>query len=302
MFDTPIHWTTFFYLLIGIVIVSIVLIRSFLMKSSISNKKYLILGCLFVLYNFTGGFLPTDLISGPIIIQYIITYVVAITLCVFIIYYIYKEYDIVIIKGYFTIKNIVYLVSIGFLILFLVPYYITRSLFIAKVCFTIPIALIGFYFLWQFYRELTNVIGTSKIIQRRGKLVFLSISSVVLLPVVTLIGDYQWITFSMMNIGLYAITIIEVDRYHYFLEHKHKIQGSLTKGFKLKDYELTSREIEIAFLILDNKSYKNIAKNFTITEGTVSKHASNVFKKTGTTSKKEFLNKFKNRIAQTTEN
>lgn len=301
MFDTPIHWTTFFYLLIDILIVLFVFLRSFLFQYS-GNIRYITLGCLFVLYNLTGGFLPSDFIPGPIIIQYLITYPVAIALCIFIIYYVYKEYDIVIIKTYFTIKNIVFLLFSTFVALFLIPYYVTGSVFVAEASFTIPIAMIGFYFLWLFCKELKGATGLSKIIQRRGKLVLISITSVVLLPIVTLIGDFQWITFTMMNLGFYAITIIEVERYLYFLEHKYKMHSSLSKDFKLEDYELTSRELEIALSILDNKSYKIIAKDFCISEGTASKHASNIFKKTGTGSKRKFLNKFDNAIFQISGN
>lgn len=97
MFDTSIHWTTFYYLLID---TAIVLFAFHLSRKSERNdlNRYLILGCLFIIYNFTGGFLPIDNFPAPFILQYIITYGVAIGLCIYIIYYLYKEYDIEILK------------------------------------------------------------------------------------------------------------------------------------------------------------------------------------------------------------
>ncbi len=298
MFDTSIHWTTFFYLLVDVFIVLLVFIRSLISKSW-SMHRFIWLGFLFILYNTTGGFLPSKFFPGPLIIQYIITYSVAIILCMFIIYYIYKEYDIVIVKFYFTVRNISILLSGSFVGLFLIPYYITNSLFIARTSFTVPIALIGFYFLWLFHKELIRAKQLDKFMVRRNNLAIVSIASIVLLPILTLIGDYQWLTFSIMNISFYSITLIEIDRYLFFLENKHKIYSSLTsddENFSIDSkfiyYGLTPREIEIAISILNRKSYKIISEDFFIAEKTASKHASNIFKKTKAKNKKEFLRKF----------
>ena len=300
MFGTEIHWTTFFYLIIDLIIVLLVIIRSFKLKSFILNR-YIYLGILFVVYNATGGFLPLKNFPKTLVIQYAITYGVAISLCIYIIFYLYKEYDIIIIKFYFSIRNIIWLLTACFLLLFLLPYLITNSLFIARLCFTIPIAILGFYFSWGFYHRILQSKKPNKFIFRRSNLAIVSVSAVVLLPVLTVIGDYQWITFTVMNISFYSITIMEIDRFLYFLENKHKIKESTFSKREDKDklvestlinYDLTPREIEIALSILDNKSYQKIAEDFFIAERTASKHASNIFKKTQSKNRKEFLSKF----------
>lgn len=318
MFGTSIHWTTFFYLLIDFLIVLFVISRSYKLKS-FNRKRYVVLGFLFVLYNITGGFLPLNNFPETLIIQYIITYSVAISLCIFIIYYLYKEYDIVLIQFYFSIRNIIILLASCFLLLFLLPYFLTSSLFTARLYFTLPIALIGCYFLRAFYQRVMESKQINKFITRRSNLSIISVSAVVLLPVLTVIGDYQWVTFTIMNISFYAITTMEIDRYLYFLENKHKIndlstikkhdENKLVES-TLMFYALTPRELEISLSILDNKSYKKIGENFFIAERTVSKHASNIFKKTGAKNKAEFLNEFgykanqkpiiKNKIQQST--
>ena len=301
MFGTSIHWTTFFYLLIDIVIVLFTL--SFSGKKTRSSfKRFLILGLLFVAYNATGGFLPTDNFPGPIILQYVITYSVAIALCVYIVYYLYKEYDIVVLKFNSSIRNLAIFTSVSYIILFLVPYFITGSLDSARFLFTIPISVAAIVFLFIFCRRISNPSNPNAFILRRNKLSIVSVGSIALLPICTVIGDYQWITFTVMNLAFYAITTIEVDRYLYFIENNNRMYEVFALKKKQKDefverkiiYEdLTRREIEIAVSILSDLSYRNIAKDLFIAESTVSKHASNIFKKTGVKNRREFLKRFR---------
>tara|TARA_R110001606_G_scaffold102933_1_gene225592 strand:+ start:1926 stop:2843 length:918 start_codon:yes stop_codon:yes gene_type:complete len=301
MFGTSIHWTTFFYLLLDTVIVLFTLYFSG-KKTRSSFKRFLILGLLFVAYNATGGFLPTDNFSGPFILQYIITYSVAITLCVFIVYYLYKEYDIVVLKYNSSIRNLAIFTSVSYIILFLVPYFVTGSLDSARFLFTVPISVAAIIFLFIFYKRISNPSNPNAFILRRNRLSIVSVSSIALLPICTVIGDYQWITFTVMNLAFYAITTIEVDRYLYFIENNNRMYEVFALKKKQKDevteskifYEdLTRREIEIALSILSNLSYRNIAKDLFIAESTVSKHASNIFKKTGVKNRREFLKRFR---------
>ncbi|MGI0106420.1 LuxR family transcriptional regulator, partial [Salinimicrobium sp. WS361] len=110
MFGTSIHWTTFFYLLIDTIIVLIAVIQNAKLKR-LSLRRYITLGLLYIAYNLTGGFLPTESFPDPVIVQYIITYGVAIALCLYMIYYLYKDYDIQFLKYGYTIRNIAILVG-----------------------------------------------------------------------------------------------------------------------------------------------------------------------------------------------
>ncbi|MFS4467539.1 LuxR C-terminal-related transcriptional regulator [Maribacter sp. 2210JD10-5] len=299
MFGTSIHWTTFFYLLIDTVIVLFAVLQS-LRLEHFGFRRYIILGILFIAYNATGGFLPMENFPGLFILQYIITYGTAIALCVYILYYLYKEYDFAIFELYWSITNISLLLGLGFIALFLVPYSITGSLDKARVCFTIPFALIGFYFLGSFCQRIGRFPKSTSFAYRRSRLSITSAGCVVLLPLLTVIGDYQWLTFTVMNIAFYTITAIEIDRYLYFLENKCKMLGVISfyenRGellqSKLLYKSLTRREVEIAVSMLSNHTYKQIAETFFIAERTVSKHASNIFKKTGVRNKTGFLSKF----------
>lgn len=105
-----------------------------------------------------------------------------------------------------------------------------------------------------------------------------------------------------MNLAFFAITAIEADRYLYFIENNNRMYEVFALKEKQRDesverkiiYEdLTRREIEVALSILSNLSYRNIAKDLFIAESTVSKHASNIFKKTGVKNRREFLKRFR---------
>ena len=301
MCGTSIHWTTFFYLLLDTVIILFTLYYS-TRKYSSGYKRFLYLGLLFITYNLTGGFLPVENFPGPFILQYIITYGVAIALCVYIVYYLYKEYDIVVLKYNSSIRNLAILASGSFIILFLVPYYYTYSLKFSRLLFTIPISILAFIFLGMFYERISNPNNPNEYILRRNKLSMISVASIALLPVLTFIGDYQWLTFTVMNVSFYAITIIEIDRHIYFLENKTKMyevfamskeQAINSADAKIIYENLTRREIEITLSILENLTYKQIARDLFIAESTVSKHASNIYKKTGVKNKRQFINRYR---------
>ena len=301
MFGTSIHWTTFFYVLVDLFLVLFASIQCFRLKN-FGLESYIILGFLYILYDLTGGFLPFKNFPAPLIVQYIITYGIAIALCIYVIYYLYKEYDIVIVAFPFSIRNIVFLVCSFFILLFLCPYYISGSLSVARFTFTIPISLIGFYFLWLFFRRIKQYPKSNRFTLRRNKLSIISVSCIILLPILTEIGDYQWLTFSIMNFSFYCITAIEVNRYLYLLENKNKIfevfafnnlhKKKLGK-FELLYKNLTRREIEVAVSIMSDHSYKKIGEELFIAEGTVSKHASNIFKKIRVKDRDHFMLKFR---------
>jgi len=300
MFGTAIHWTTFFYLLLDSIIVIIAIFQNVRIKR-LSHRRFITLGCLYVAYNLTGGFLPSKYFFQPLILQYVITYGVAIALCIYLIYYLYKDYDIVFLKHYFSIQNIAIILSVSFIVLFLVPYLLTHSLDAARILFTIPVSLLGFVFLGLFYKRISRINNPNSFFRRRKKLSTISIGCIVLLPILTVIGDYQWLTFTVMNFAFYAITALEINRYLYFLKNQEKLhrvfnfnsnpnQDSVKT--KLIFQNLTRREFEIALSILSKTSYKKIAKDLFIAESTVSKHASNIFKKSGIRNKREFLDRF----------
>ena len=72
------------------------------------------------------------------------------------------------------------------------------------------------------------------------------------------------------------------------------IQNKEELSFLTNNKKLTERELEIMNGILNNESYKTLAERFFISESTVSKHASNIFKKVNCKNKKELIDLSKN--------
>ncbi|MFD0798498.1 LuxR C-terminal-related transcriptional regulator [Maribacter chungangensis] len=300
MFGTSLHWTTFFYTLINTILVILALIQSKRLDHTNINR-YLILGLLFVCYNLTGGLLPVNDFPGPFISQYIITYGVAIAMCVYVVKYLYNEYDIVVLKLRLTVANIAYYVIACFVLLFLLPYYFNDSIDLSRIYFSVPVSAICLYICWAFFKKISNPDKPYPFVLRRNKFSLISITCIGLLPILTVIGDYQWLTFTVINIAFYCITFMEIDRYLYFLENKGKMQEVFNYYENLKGTSVASnlhknglsrREMEVAMSILENKNYKQIAKDLFIAESTVSKHASNIFKKTEVKNRKSFLQRY----------
>ena len=72
------------------------------------------------------------------------------------------------------------------------------------------------------------------------------------------------------------------------------IQNKEELSFLSNNSKLTDREVEIMNGILNNESYKTLAENLFISESTVSKHASNIFRKLNCKNKKELIELSKN--------
>jgi DNA-binding NarL/FixJ family response regulator len=69
-------------------------------------------------------------------------------------------------------------------------------------------------------------------------------------------------------------------------------EEKLVKNCKL--YSLTNRETEIAQLVCEGLTYKQIAEALFIAERTVTKHAQNIFEKVGVNNKLELCKKLEN--------
>lgn len=72
-----------------------------------------------------------------------------------------------------------------------------------------------------------------------------------------------------------------------------KLSNKFEHNCKL--YNLTTREIEIAELIIKGAKYKEVAKELFISERTVTTHIQNIFEKTETSNKVEMINKLTHR-------
>ena len=284
------HWVVLFtcILISFIIIFQIIHIYCSKQKTNEEKLRYLYLAILFLLYNVLNGLLPNTSLPGPLILQYIITYGISIFMCIYLIWYLYQEFNIITPNYFFQVKNLTIILSTAFLLLFIVPYFFSYSLNSSRSLFLIlPILLSSIFFIY-FIKIITKEVKRQRYFKIQTYLGLCSILSIVLLPLLTFFGDFQPITQPVVSAAFFLVTTMEINSYLYRLQNTHTLK--LNVG---RQYNFTNRENEIALQIIKKNSYKQIAQNMFITYGTVRKHASNIFIKSNCASRKDFIKKFK---------
>ncbi len=289
-YASSMHWVVLFLCIsIGIIITyqifNIWLGRN---KNRSSKYRYLILAILFLFYNTLNGLLPSDKFPSSEIIQYTITYSISIITCIYLVWYLYIEFNIKTPSTFFKIKNLTLILTTCFILLFVIPYYITESLNFARSLFLVFPTILSIIFMIYFFRVLKKKTNRQRYFKIQTYLGLCSIFSLVLLPALTYFGDFQPITHSIVTSSFFFVTVMEINSYLYRLKNTYRFKEDI--GGK---YNLTNRENEIALQIIKGDSYKNIAENMFITYGTVRKHASNIYTKTNSSSREEFIRKIK---------
>lgn len=125
------------------------------------------------------------------------------------------------------------------------------------------------------------------------------------MPIAVFFGDHQSVKVGLINISfllsafaLYKNQLYQsrmeynaLHRIGYFSQKEIEIQIEISSE-TLLDFELTPKEVAVSHLILCDLTYCEIGEELFIAERTASKHASNIFKKTECTCKKDFISRF----------
>ncbi len=303
MFGTEIHWVTFTILVVQIAILPFLYINYLYDKSNLYRKRFLYLTIVFIIYNFFSGLFPDVSIPIPTLIQNLIAYGVGILYVLYFVYYIYNEFHITPFK-YFSVKSIfTYLISL-FIFLFVIPLIIGYDLnFTRKLFIFIPLVLAIIYSFKTSLR-LLNIYQKESInnLQKHYKLRIISanigVFSLLTLPIIVFIGDYQYIEQPLVNLGYFVMLNVYIKNQIRLQRANQEIISNYYKTEEQKQpldtFNLTTKEKEVATLILKNYKYKDIAELMFITEKTVSKHASNIFKKANVSNRNDFKNKINN--------
>jgi DNA-binding CsgD family transcriptional regulator/uncharacterized membrane protein len=290
-YASSMHWVVLFLcIVIGIIIIFQLFNIGLGTQQNIKSKyRYLILAIIFILYNILNGLLPDENFPGPRILQYVITYAISIVMCIYLVWYLYKEFNIKTPNTFFKIKNLTVILSLSFALLFIIPYYYTGSLDFARSLFLIFPTFLSLIFIVYFFLIIKKKTIRDRYFKIQTYLGLSSIFSLVLLPALTYFGDFQPITHSVMTSSFFFVTIMEVNSYLYRLKNTYRLDQDIANL-----YGLTNRENEIVLQIIKGDSYKKIAENMFISYGTVRKHASNIFSKTNCSNRKELIEKVNN--------
>ncbi len=274
-----------------------------------SRLRFLILIIGFLQFNILSGIMPDPEIAINLFIQNIIVYLSAIMLASYYFYYLVKELELPQLKIY-NVKVLVVALFSSFVLLFFTTFLLSGNFNLSRKVFIIIPILISFYFCYQTveflikkWRALKNKktpYGTIIVAGNIG-IVFMAT-----MPVTDYFDENldQELNIFLVNMSLVATFYAYIKNYIYrskleyeFLVNIGYNQKSNTTDkevirTKFKKYNLTSKELDVALMMLQGKSYKEIADYMFVVPKTVSKHASNIFKKTECSKKSEFISSF----------
>ena len=294
---------TFLFLAIEVLMMSSLIISWLCRPSDKSIIRFLLLVLIFIYYNLSSGLFPDENITLlPLILQNIFAYSSGIAVAIYFFYYLTVEMDITV--GNFNPKAFSLILITSFLLSYVLTYIVTKDKDIARIIFIgFPITL-ALSFSWTTIKALLK--KQKEIYSKTPfKVMFYSsyfgILCMCLFPVCVAFGDYQNIEGTIVNSSLFFVFFAYIKRHIY----KSKIENQgLTDKLPINNQEkrydinklktiLTPREMEVVFMLFNESyTYSDIANEMFIESKTVSKHASNIFKKTNTKNRKDFLTTF----------
>ena len=283
--------------------------NAFLHRKNISYFKFSFLIILFICYNFAGIFFPDNKLSISIFSQMIIGNLTGIFALGYYYYYITKELNIILFER-ISFNCFLSSLSISFIFIFSLSFFVTENLEISEKIFLLIPICVSLYLLYNLSLKLVDKL---KVLRRKKSPYGIMLISaycgflcIALLPVFIILDVPKNINFLLVNFAFFIIYSANYNnrlyqtKLEYFFLQKMGYKNELFSGSKtkilieFKNFGLTSRELDVAFLIAKGKKYNEIAQEIFISPKTVSKHASNIYKKTNTINKKEFYSKFYN--------
>ncbi len=304
MFNTEMELSTFIITIIEFVILFFQFINYLERTQDKSRLRFLILILMFLFYNISSGLLPDKNINISILLQNVLAFGSGIILASYYFYYLVKELNMTQGKLFNTKMLLLGLIS-SFILGFVFTYIFTGNISFSIKAFIIFPIIISIYFCVKTVQFLSNKRKKYSNKKTPYKLMvfagYIGIIFMATMPIVVFFGDHQIINNTLVNISFFIVYYAYI-KYHLF---QSKIEYELLDniGFykenlientpkQLTSFSLTKRELEVAYMILQNLNYNEISEDMFISPKTVSKHASNIFKKTTCRNKNDFLAHF----------
>jgi len=312
MFGTELHLITLLYIIVELFILIVLFAACISRPKDESRTRFFILTSLFIVFNLCTGLFPDVRYGIPIFAQYILEYLSGIALGTYYFYYVLKELNIQR-ERFFNIRFLLSSLLISFVLGFLATYIVTGDLLLSKHTFIVFPVLIAIYFCVRTVGMILSSKDKGKLHLSHHKLLtlsgYLGVVFMASMPIVVFFGDYQSVNNGLVNISfvLSAAAFLKSQLYQSRMEYKalsemgyfaqHVVdQGPESQPDPLSnpisDIPLTTKETEVAVLIMENLTYREISERLFIAERTASKHASNIFRKAECRSKKEFIDKY----------
>lgn len=209
--------------------------------------------------------------------------------------YVVKEYKIL--DSVTNSRNLIYMLIITLLVSSLTTFFMLGKFAVAKNTLIVLPILLSISTCVFIHKQInrSNEISHQKFVLYTS---YLGIVLMTSLPLLASLNSCSEINITMINL---PFALLALGYYHQLSKEKKQEFEALTNmGYfsnnsDLESYGLTKREIEIARLILENKSFKEIGDECSISTYTATKHGSNLYTKVGCRSKEEFIKKFGNK-------
>lgn len=271
-----------------------------------SRQRFLLLVTVFIAYNITSIWLPwtTDELNTFGLVAF--AFARGVVLGTFYVYYLIKEIEIPQSK-LFNARILLYSLVASFVFAFVVVRYffdrIDLSIMLIKV---LPI-FISFYFVWMTTNALSKKWEKHSKHKTPFRIIiyssFIGAIFVATMPISIFFNDVKLYNIILVNVGMFLMAYAYLREYifqkriqmealtgiGFFDQEEQKTFDNTLGKPKLEDAKLTAREREIVYMMEEGLSYAQIAEDMFIAQKTVSKHASNIFKKTNVTSREEFM-------------
>lgn len=288
--------STFLIICFELLILSIAIFQCAISNGQ-SNRRFLILILFFLQYNIVNSFLPNwdyDWVQDiyiSILFQNVLAYSSGIFLASYYFYYLIVELDIEISRT-FNVRVLIASLFISFVILYCGTFIVTHDKDLARVYFISIPCIIALYFAYNTVRFIIKNRKEKSIpyyrwISFSG---YVGIIFMATMPVVLIWGDQnKGLNHALVNVSM-LLTVYSHFRRIIQLQRKRMPNlGTATneKYIRLKK-ALTTRELEIASLMVSEMTYEEIAETMYIASATVRSHARNICKKCDVSGRNEF--------------
>lgn len=199
------HPITFYVIIVECFFLFYFLIESLRKPNLKSVKRFSYFTIYLIVYNTSSGLFPDKDIPIPLLFQHIFSYAVGLFLALYYVKYIYDEFNI---KNYklLTVHNLILSLGSSFIFLFVIPLIVTGNLLLSKHLFIYIPILISLIFIYKIAQSFYALIlekgkRINKYYKNRIIGAFIALISIVLLPVVVSLGDFQVIELFVVNTG-----------------------------------------------------------------------------------------------------
>lgn len=300
VFGTQIHIVTFIFILLEVGMFIFQFFYYLFRPQDLQRKLYLILLALMLFYNITGGLFPDQNIHIDLNIQEMVAYGSGFLMACYFPFYFYKAFALPSLRwhAYFGVPLFLFL---PYLLFFVIIYAINGNLDKDIKYGMIAPFIYAIVLLWVMFRAIYKKHQIERDQSRYLEEIFMygAVTPWASLAFFGLVESSQLIEVLCTNTGIIGITILfiwrsvksarqEYERLQQLGEHN---TNNEVFEAMCRFYKLTNREIEIALLVRQGLSHREISDKLFIALKTVENHIHNIYEKTRVKNKVALIKK-----------